>query len=174
MLGDRVVDRGMLDSSTQPFDLRFLNGMILHHQGAVLMVQHMIADSGRQELRGLAQRITTTQQHDISQMRQWRQNWYGSSGSDMMAETMMEQMRSGGMMGQAPMQQMMGGTVDVDRMFLQMMIPHHDAAIAMAEQALTQAQHPEIKQLAQHIITLQRAEIAEMQRYLKDWYGIPE
>jgi uncharacterized protein (DUF305 family) len=79
-----------------------------------------------------------------------------------------------GMMGQgpiadqnAPFDHGMGANVDFDRMFLQMMIPHHQAAIAMAEQALTQAEHPEIKTLAQDIITTQRAEIGEMQGYLQ-------
>jgi uncharacterized protein (DUF305 family) len=53
-------------------------------------------------------------------------------------------------------------------MFLQMMIPHHQAAIAMAQQAPSQAEHPEIKTLAQTIMTTQRAEIVEMHGYLRD------
>jgi uncharacterized protein (DUF305 family) len=52
-----------------------------------------------------------------------------------------------------------------------MMIPHHEAAIAMAQQAQEQAQHPEVKTLAQAIITTQLAEIVEMQGELGDWYG---
>ena len=69
------------------------------------------------------------------------------------------------------MRQMMGANADFDRMFLQMMIPHHEAAITMAQQALTQAEHPEIKTLAQGIVTTQQAEIGEMQGYLRAWYG---
>ena len=76
-------------------------------------------------------------------------------------------MMGGAMMSRDQMRQMMGANADFDRMFLQMMIPHHEAAIAMAEQALTQAEHREIKTLAQGIITTQRAEIGEMQRYLQ-------
>ena len=56
-------------------------------------------------------------------------------------------------------------------MFLQMMIPHHEAGITMAQQALAQAEHPEIKTLAQSIVTTQQTEMAEMQGYLRDWYG---
>jgi uncharacterized protein (DUF305 family) len=70
------------------------------------------------------------------------------------------------MVNREQMRQMMGANADFDRMFLQMMIPHHQAAIAMAQQALTQAEHPEIKTFAQDIITLQNAEIGEMQGYL--------
>ena len=75
-------------------------------------------------------------------------------------------MMGGAMMSGDQMRQMMGANADVDTRFLQMMIPHHEAAIAMAQQALTQAEHPEIKTLAQGIITTQRAEIGEMQGFL--------
>jgi len=60
----------------------------------------------------------------------------------------------------------MGGDL-TDSMFLRMMIPHHRLAISMAQQALKQAQHPELKQLAQTIIDEQSAQIALMQRHLR-------
>ena len=95
-------------------------------------------------------------------------NTYGMMGPGMMRNGGMagNGMMSGGMMSRDQMQRMMGQNIDVDRMFLQMMISHHQAAIAMAQQALAQAEHPEIKTLAQGIITTQRAEITEMQGYL--------
>lgn len=135
----------------------------------------MIADSARPELRDLAQRIITAQQREIDQMRTWRATWYGAtsdgallgmSGGGMLGSGML-----GGMMNRDQMRQMMGANADFDRMFLQMMIPHHEAAITMAQQALIQAEHPEIKTLAQRIVTTQQAEITEMQGYLRAWYG---
>ena len=99
-------------------------------------------------------------------MRQWRQNWYGTATGSSLPSMMNGSMMSGAMMNREQMRQMMGANADFDRMFLQMMIPHHEAAIAMAQQALTQAQHPEIKTFAQGIIMTQRAEIGEMQGYL--------
>jgi uncharacterized protein (DUF305 family) len=53
-----------------------------------------------------------------------------------------------------------------------MMIPHHEGAISMAQQALAQAEHPEIRTLAQSVVTTQQTEIVEMQGYLRDWYGV--
>jgi len=47
----------------------------------------------------------------------------------------------GGMMGDHNNFGMMG---DVDRHFIEQMIPHHEDAIAMADIALTKAEHPEI------------------------------
>lgn len=57
--------------------------------------------------------------------------------------------------------------------FIIMMIPHHQDAVAMADLALTRAQHPEIKQLAQAIKTTQTQEIEQMRTWYKQWYGSP-
>ena len=166
MMSSGMMSAGTISDSNAPFDQRFLDQMIMHHQGAVVSAQMMIADSARPELRDLAQRIITGQQREIDQMRQWRQNWYGTANSGALPGMMNGGMMGGAMMNRDQMRQMMGANADFDRMFLQMMIPHHEAAIAMAQQALAQAEHPEIKTLAQGIVTTQRAEISEMQGYL--------
>jgi len=58
-----------------------------------------------------------------------------------------------------------------DQHFIIMMIPHHESAIAMADLALTRAQHPEIKQLAKNIKLSQSKEIEQMRAWYKKWYG---
>ncbi len=162
MMSGGMIGPGTIADQNAPFDRRFLDQMIMHHQGAVMSAQMMIADSTRPELRDLAQRIITVQQREIDQMQAWRQAWYGATSAGSMPGMM-----GGPMMSREQMRQMMGANADLDRMFLQMMMPHHEAGIAMAQQALTQAEHPEIKTLAQGIITTQRAEIDEMQGYLQ-------
>ncbi len=175
MMGSGMIGSAAAGDPNQPFDQRFLDQMIMHHQGAVMSAQMMIADSARPELRDLAQRIITAQQREIDQMRTWRGDWYGATRDgalpNMMSGGIMGSGMMGGMMNRDQMRQMMGTNVDFDRMFLQMMIPHHEAAIAMAQQALIQAEHPEIKTLAQRIVTTQQAEIGEMHGYLRTWYG---
>jgi uncharacterized protein (DUF305 family) len=49
-----------------------------------------------------------------------------------------------------------------DRMFLEMMIPHHAGAISMADEALKQSARPEIRGLAAKIIDAQAKEIGDM------------
>ena len=63
----------------------------------------------------------------------------------------------------------MGG--DMDEMFVEQMIPHHDDAIAMAELALERSERPEIRQLAADIRRSQTAENAQMRDWYRDWYG---
>ena len=156
----------------QPFDLQFIDQMIMHHQGAIMSSEHMIADSERPELRQLAENIQESQSEQIEQMQAWRQEWYGDAERTlgMMDPTQMEEM-----MGEGHMEAMMGGSMQetmggdtTDTMFLRMMIPHHQLAIDMSEQALDEADHPELKELAQRIIEEQSAEIELMQGYLEE------
>lgn len=59
----------------------------------------------------------------------------------------------------------------MDQHFIEMMIPHHQDAIAMADLALSRAKRPEVQKLAQAIKTAQTLEIQEMQTWYKQWYG---
>jgi len=146
----------------KPFDLQFIDQMIIHHQGAIMSAEHMIADSERPELRQLSENIQTSQAEQIEQMRAWREEWYPDAGPTFeMDPTQMSEM-----MGDNQMQEMMG-TEGTDAMFLRMMIPHHQLAIDMSEQALDNAEHPELKELAQQIIDEQSAEIELMEGYLE-------
>ncbi len=59
------------------------------------------------------------------------------------------------------------GTGPADSMFVNGMIPHHEAAVEMAEDAQKRATRPEIKELADAIIESQNAEIAQMKSLQK-------
>jgi uncharacterized protein (DUF305 family) len=57
------------------------------------------------------------------------------------------------------------GNSDID--FVRLMLPHHQAAIDMAKTQLLYGKDPQMRRLAQEIITDQQLEIALMQRWLK-------
>ncbi len=156
----------------KPFDLQFIDQMTVHHEGAIMSSEHMIADSERPELRQLAENIQKSQSEQIEQMQEWREQWYGNAERTFgtMDPTQMEEMMGEGLMEEmmgGSMQEMMGGDMS-DEMFLRMMIPHHQIAIDMSEQALERAEHPELKELAQTIIDEQLAEIELMKGYLEE------
>lgn len=58
---------------------------------------------------------------------------------------------------------------EFDENFVAMMIAHHQGAIDMAEHALKNAKHDEVKQLAQDIIKAQSQEIDMMQDWQTEW-----
>lgn len=62
-------------------------------------------------------------------------------------------------------------SAQVDQYFIQMMIPHHQNAIAMADLALSRSQRPEVKKIAEAIKRDQTREIQEMRTWYKQWYG---
>ena len=57
------------------------------------------------------------------------------------------------------------GNSDVD--FVRLMLPHHQAAIDMAKTQLLYGKDPQMRRLAQEIITDQESEIELMQAWLK-------
>lgn len=76
--------------------------------------------------------------------------------------SMMENMNAG----------LKGKTGDTfDQEFLAEMIVHHQGAVQMAQLALTNAKHQEIKDLANAIIAAQTKEIGEMKQWQKNWYN---
>ena len=57
------------------------------------------------------------------------------------------------------------GDTDID--FVRLMLPHHQAAIDMAKTQLQYGKDPQVRRLAQEIITDQQSEIELMKRWLK-------
>ena len=97
-----------------------------------------------------------------------------TTGTHMMSSGMM--MGDNGMgMGNAMddmMEGLQGKTGDeFDKAFLSEMIVHHQGAVQMAQAALQNAKHDEIKQMAQNIISAQTSEIQQMQGWQKTWYN---
>lgn len=164
-----------LGPKDENFDLRFIDGMILHHQGAIAMAEALKKNSQRPEMQQLAQAIITAQNQEIAQMQQWRKDWYpqadnrpvmyhaGANPMMPMTEAMQNAMRMDQDLGTAD--------AEFDLRFINAMIPHHQGAVDMAQQVLKNGDRPELKQLAQGIINAQNQEIEQMQQWRKDWYG---
>jgi uncharacterized protein (DUF305 family) len=63
--------------------------------------------------------------------------------------------------------------MEFDQMYIDMMIPHHQSIIAMAQAALPRLQDDRLREIAQAVIEDQGAEIAQLQEYREAWYGAP-
>ncbi|GAP99477.1 DUF305 domain-containing protein [Leptolyngbya sp. NIES-2104] len=164
-----------LGAADENFDLRFIDAMVPHHQGAVKMAQEALQKSKRPEVKKLAQSIIADQDKEIAQMQQWRKTWYASAANTPMAwdsktKSMMPmtQDQMNGMM----MNMDLGAADDqFDLRFINAMIPHHESAIVMANDAKQKSKRPEIQKLATTIISSQQAEIDQMKQWRKAWYN---
>ena len=169
---DMSMDLGPADAD---FDLRFVDAMIPHHQGAVEMAQEVLEKSKRSEMKKLAKDIIAAQNREIEQMKQWRKAWYPKADSKPMAwhaemghmmPMSLEQIQAMMMKGD------LGAADDkFDLRFLNAMIPHHEGALVMAKDVLSKSKRPEMKKLAQEILTSQEQEIDQMKQWRKAWYN---
>ncbi len=173
MSGDMSgMNHGAMQSSpnaaSAPYDLQFIDTMIAHHQGAVDMARPTETKAQHAELKEMARNIIRDQEREINQMKQWREQWYAGKPQAMNMEMpgMTDSMKG---MDMNNLNTASGNAFDM--MFLDMMTPHHQGAITMAREALTRAEHPEIKRLAQQIISAQEREIAQMKQWKAAWGG---
>lgn len=152
-------------------DKHFIERMIPHHEGAIDMAKLAKERSKLPEILTLSDSIIQSQSDEINQMKQWYKNWFGSDVATDSNENMGmgRGMMQGGMMG--------GNTSDIevlrdssnfDRSYLQEMIPHHQMAVMMAQMLLQGTSKPEMKELAQNIITAQEKEIEQMRSWLSN------
>ena len=157
------------------YDLRFIDGMILHHQGAVVMAQEAQQKSARPEIKKLATDIIAAQQEEVGKMKAWRTSWYANVAATPMGHSSsmghmmpMDQGQINSMMMNSDL-----GAADnqFDLRFINAMIPHHEGALVMAKDALAKSTRPEIKQLAEAILSSQTGEIDQMKKWRKDWYN---
>ena len=167
-----AMDLGPADAD---YELRFIDAMTPHHQGAVEMAKEALQKSKRPEIKQLADNIIKAQNKEIEQMKQWRKGWYPKAGDKPMAY----HAQMGHMMEMSPeqmkamMMSMDLGAADdkFDLRFINAMIPHHEGALVMAQDALSKAKRSEIKQLSQDILTSQQKEIDQMKQWRQGWYN---
>jgi uncharacterized protein (DUF305 family) len=66
------------------------------------------------------------------------------------------------------------GQSDLDRAFIDMMVPHHQAAVEMARVAQERATRDELRSLADDIVRAQEAEIGQLREWRTSWFGSAE
>lgn len=155
-----------LGPDDEEFELRFLDAMILHHQGAVEMAEDTLDKSQRPEIRQLSQEIIETQSDEITQMQAWRSQWYADAPeAPQMYDAQMSQTvaMNDGMRAAMKMEMDLGqDDENPDRGYINAMIAHHEGALDMARQALENSDRPEVQDFANGLIETQIAEVQQM------------
>src|SRR5918993_252910 len=138
----------------------FARDMMVHHAQAVGMAEILRDKTESEEMRTLAADIALTQQAQIGQMQGWLQVWDLRPTGTEPAMSWMGEPHEGRMPG-------MASPEETEVLFLQLMIPHHEAAVPMAEAVLEETNRKEVERLAGSIAASQQAEIELMRGLLQ-------
>jgi uncharacterized protein (DUF305 family) len=130
-----------------------------------------------EEIQLMAADIALTQQAQIGMMQGWLAVWGVPVASTEPSMAWMGHPTEGLMPGMATAEEidrLYDAPPEVaDKLFLPLMIPHHEAAIPMAEAVLQRTDRPEVRQLAEAIANSQQAEIQTMQEMLRERGAAP-
>ncbi|MBT2530472.1 DUF305 domain-containing protein [Streptomyces sp. ISL-99] len=147
-------------------DVAFAKGMIPHHRQAVEMAELAETRAASAEVKKLAAEIKKAQDPEIKTLSGWLTSWgeevpkedasgehAGHSMSGMMTPEEMDKLEKSS--GKA-----------FDTAFLEMMVKHHEGAVAMAKTEQSDGAYKPAKDMAGTIIASQSAEIERMNKLL--------
>jgi uncharacterized protein (DUF305 family) len=146
-------------------DVHFSQMMIPHHEQAIEMSDIALDPTvgASDVVKGLATKIKGAQDPEITQMQKWLTDW-GKTEMDSSMDM------SGMMEGMLSADDLMNlGTLrgtEFDTAWINGMIAHHEGAIKMAEVVITDGSYPEVKTLAEAVISGQQKEIDTMKALL--------
>lgn len=183
----------MTDAATAAYptvdDHCYIEGMIPHHEQALELSRLVLEAAGvRDRTRALAEFIVADQTAEIDTMRAWQTAWRGaipavgaSSGHEAHggAQGVAGAIPTGcgdhghaQMKGMATAEQLAAldaadGTA-ADRMFLELMIAHHEGALEMAESAVREGSNAFVRSSGKHVLVEQAREVAAMNALLTE------
>lgn len=163
------------DTSYSPDDVSFMQGMIPHHEQALVMAELVSERTNQAELGQIAGRIKASQKDEIEFMQSWLADRDEPvSNNDMSMRHSHSDHANGSIMkGMATPEQMAelaaANATAFDRLFLQLMIAHHEGAVEMVENLLDQpgsAYDPVLFEFVGDVKNDQRVEIERMHALL--------
>jgi len=137
-----------MDMEEQLDDRGFINSMIPHHQEAVNTSDIIITKSNNPELIKLAQEIKDTQSKEIEDMKLWYQEWFQEKfviGGEYMS--MMRDLSA------------FDDITELEQVYIEDMIIHHQGAISMANNILESTEKQELIDFANSILEVQTKEV---------------
>jgi uncharacterized protein (DUF305 family) len=147
-------------------DVMFAQMMIPHHRQAIEMADLAAARASSPEVKSLAADIKKAQTPEIQRLSGWLSAWGASVPSPGMGG--MHHGGTEGMMSDDDMKKLGAAKgAAFDKAFLQMMIKHHEGAVAMAKTEQSAGQFADAKSMAAGIVSSQSAEITKMRSLLQ-------
>ncbi|MFJ4922983.1 DUF305 domain-containing protein [Streptomyces sp. NPDC088725] len=146
------------DNTPNSADITYAQMMITHH-GQALELTALAPDRAASEaVKRLAERITATQKPEIGAMEAWLKSNGSPKNQQGHDHGMMPGMATAGEL--AHLRAAKGA--DFDALFLELMIAHHQGAITMATDVLSEGNNVQIEEMATDVIAQQTAEMSRM------------
>ena len=150
-------------------DVKFLQGMIVHHEQAILMSEMADIRTNNKTILDLAKRIDASQKDEINFMESWlkdRDEFNNISNNSHQNHKMHASMNMEGMATPKQLDDLRNSnSTDFDRLFLKLMINHHDGALEMVEELKKypgNAYDPILNEFVSDLINDQGVEIERM------------
>lgn len=149
----RTMNLGVADNYV---DLRYINAMIAHHRGAILLAEEIESKTSKSELKNLAKEIKSNEPKLIAELYDWKRDWY----SDKRAVRDPKKINLG------------SADEKVDLRFLNALIAHHEAGIVMTQEIRTKSSRAEILSNADAVENFLKTTLVELKNKRNLWYGI--
>lgn len=137
-------------------DLRYLNAMATHHQGAIELARQVSGKSSRSEINNLAADILKNEPKLIAQLQQWKTKWYKNDKP-------------------APQPTVANlGTPDnkIDLRFLNALIAHHEEGIRMTREIRTKSSRAEVLNDADAVENFLSGSLVTLKNLRQSWYNV--
>lgn len=137
-------------------DLRYINMMIAHHRGAILLAQKVEDNAERNEVRQIAKGIQESEPVLIEQLYKWKKAWYNdyTTVQDPKVTNFARE------------------DIETDLRFLNALIAHHEAGIVMTKDIKTKSSRAEILKDAEGVEKFLIESKETLKGLRKDWYNI--
>lgn len=137
-------------------DLRYINGMIAHHRGAMLLAEQASSNAQRQEMKDLSAKILADEPAAIDELYRWKKDWYGDTRK--IKDPIVANL----------------GTSDekFDLRFLNALIAHHESGLQMTEEVKTKSSRTEVLNNADAVETFLTTTLEVFENWRSEWYKI--
>lgn len=138
------------------FDLRYINAMIAHHRGAMLLAEQLQKNTNRDEMKKLAADILKNEPAAIDELYAWKKKWYRDSR-----------------VVRDPIVSNLGASGETfDLRFLNALIAHHEAGIIMTKEAHVKSSRSEILDNAYAVEAFLSGSMETLKDMRKNWYNL--
>ena len=137
-------------------DLRYVNAMIAHHRGAMLVAEQVAGKTERQELKDLSAEILKNEPVAIAELYRQKKEWYGDSRT--VKDPLVPNL----------------GTYDAnfDLRFLNALVAHHEAGLVMTKEIKGKSSRTEVLNNADAVDTFLTTTLKVFKDWRKQWYNI--